>query len=74
MNPLFGLSRFKLGIFGANCDGRLTMSLAPERWEADWDIVAMTKIADDAGLAAVANVICRGRRGGRRKPILITSP
>ena len=50
-NPLFGPNRFKLGIFSANCDGGLTMSLAPERWRAEWDdIVAMSKIADDAGL------------------------
>ncbi|MEA2742682.1 MAG: dimethylsulfone monooxygenase, partial [Acetobacteraceae bacterium] len=50
-NPLFGPNRFKLGIFSANCDGGLTMSLAPERWRADWDdIAAMTRIADDAGL------------------------
>ena len=42
-NPLFGPNRFKLGVFSANCDGGLTMSLAPERWRADWDdIVAMT--------------------------------
>ena len=43
-NPLFGPNRFKLGIFSANCDGGLTMSLAPERWKANWDdIVAMTQ-------------------------------
>jgi len=33
-NPLFGPNRFKLGVFSANCDGGLTMSLAPERWRA----------------------------------------
>jgi hypothetical protein len=33
-NPLFGPNRFKLGVFSANCDGGLTMSLAPERWPA----------------------------------------
>jgi hypothetical protein len=31
-NPLFGPNKFKLGVFSANCDGGLTMSLAPERW------------------------------------------
>ena len=36
-NPLFGPNRFKLGVFSANCDGGLTMSLAPERWGANWD-------------------------------------
>jgi hypothetical protein len=36
-NPLFGRNRFKLGVFSANCDGGLTMSLAPECWRADWE-------------------------------------
>jgi alkanesulfonate monooxygenase SsuD/methylene tetrahydromethanopterin reductase-like flavin-dependent oxidoreductase (luciferase family) len=65
MNPLFGLNRFKLGIFSANCDGGLTMSLAPERWKADWDdIVAMTRIADDAGLEFILPVAkWRGYQG-----------
>jgi hypothetical protein len=56
-NPLFGPNRFKLGVFSANCDGGLTMSLAPERWRADWDdIVAMTRIADDAGMEFILPV------------------
>ena len=56
-NPLFGPNRFKLGVFSANCDGGLTMSLAPERWRADWDdIVAMTQIADEAGLEFILPV------------------
>lgn len=56
-NPLFGPNRFKLGIFSANCDGGLTMSLAPERWKANWDdIVAMTQIADRAGLEFILPV------------------
>jgi alkanesulfonate monooxygenase SsuD/methylene tetrahydromethanopterin reductase-like flavin-dependent oxidoreductase (luciferase family) len=56
-NPLFGPNRFKLGIFSANCDGGLTMSLAPDRWKADWDdIVAMTRIADQAGLEFILPV------------------
>jgi FMNH2-dependent dimethyl sulfone monooxygenase len=64
-NPLFGPNRFKLGIFSANCDGGLTMSLAPERWKADWDdIVAMTRIADDAGLEFILPVAkWRGYQG-----------
>lgn len=64
-NPLFGLNRFKLGIFSANCDGGLTMSLAPERWKADWDdIVAMSRIADDAGLEFILPVAkWRGYQG-----------
>ena len=48
---------FKLGVFSANCDGGLTMSLAPERWRADWDdIVAMTRIADEAGMEFILPV------------------
>jgi dimethylsulfone monooxygenase len=64
-NPLFGPNRFKLGIFSANCDGGLTMSLAPERWRADWDdIVAMTRIADEAGLEFILPVAkWRGYQG-----------
>jgi alkanesulfonate monooxygenase SsuD/methylene tetrahydromethanopterin reductase-like flavin-dependent oxidoreductase (luciferase family) len=64
-NPLFNANRFKLGIFSANCDGGLTMSLAPERWKANWDdIVAMTRIADDAGLEFILPVAkWRGYQG-----------
>ncbi len=64
-HPLFGPNRFKLGIFSANCDGGLTMSLAPERWRANWDdIVAMTRIADDAGLEFILPVAkWRGYQG-----------
>lgn len=64
-HPLFGPNRFKLGIFSANCDGGLTMSLAPERWRANWDdVVAMTKIADEAGLEFILPVAkWRGYQG-----------
>ena len=56
-NPLFGPNRFKLGVFSANCDGGLTMSLAPERWKANWDdIVAMTQLADAAGFEFILPV------------------
>jgi dimethylsulfone monooxygenase len=64
-NPLFGPNRFKLGIFSANCDGGLTMSLAPERWKADWDdIIAMTRAADEAGIEFILPVAkWRGYQG-----------
>jgi alkanesulfonate monooxygenase SsuD/methylene tetrahydromethanopterin reductase-like flavin-dependent oxidoreductase (luciferase family) len=64
-NPLFGPNRFKLGVFSANCDGGLTMSLAPERWRAEWDdIAAMTHIADEAGLEFILPVAkWRGYQG-----------
>ncbi len=64
-NPMFGPNRFKLGVFSANCDGGLTMSLAPERWKADWDdIVAMCQLADEAGLEFILPVAkWRGYQG-----------
>jgi len=64
-NPMFGPNRFKLGVFSANCDGGLTMSLAPERWRANWDeIVAMCQMADDAGMEFILPVAkWRGYQG-----------
>ncbi len=64
-NPMFGPNRFKLGVFSANCDGGLTMSLAPERWRANWDdIVAMCQMADNAGLEFILPVAkWRGYQG-----------
>ncbi len=64
-HPLFGPNRFKLGVFSANCDGGLTMSLAPERWRANWDdIVAMSQLADAAGLEFILPVAkWRGYQG-----------
>lgn len=64
-NPMFGPNRFKLGIFSANCDGGLTMSLAPERWRATWDdIVAMCQLADAAGMEFILPVAkWRGYQG-----------
>ncbi len=64
-NPMFGPNRFKLGVFSANCDGGLTISLAPERWRAEWDdIVAMCRLADAAGLEFILPVAkWRGYQG-----------
>ena len=64
-NPMFGPNRFKLGVFSANCDGGLTMSLAPERWRANWDdIVALCRLADDAGMEFILPVAkWRGYQG-----------
>ena len=64
-NPMFGPNRFKLGVFSANCDGGLTMSLAPERWRANWDdIVAMCQLADTAGMEFILPVAkWRGYQG-----------
>jgi len=64
-NPMFGPNRLKLGIFSANCDGGLTMSLAPDRWKANWDdIAAMCRLADEAGLEFILPVAkWRGYQG-----------
>lgn len=64
-NPLFGPNRFKLGVFSANCDGGLTMSLAPERWPCVWDdLAAMVQLADAAGLEFILPVAkWRGYQG-----------
>jgi alkanesulfonate monooxygenase SsuD/methylene tetrahydromethanopterin reductase-like flavin-dependent oxidoreductase (luciferase family) len=46
-----GPNKFKLGVFAANADGGLTLTTAPERWQARWpDIVRVARIADAAGL------------------------
>jgi dimethylsulfone monooxygenase len=46
---LFDGNRFKLGVFGANCSGGL--SLLKERWAGEWrDNVAVAKLADEAGV------------------------
>jgi len=62
---MLGPNPFKLGVFSANCDGGLTMSLAPDRWPANWDdIVAMCQIADRAGLEFILPVAkWRGYQG-----------
>jgi alkanesulfonate monooxygenase SsuD/methylene tetrahydromethanopterin reductase-like flavin-dependent oxidoreductase (luciferase family) len=64
-NPMFGPNKFKLGVFSANCDGGLTVSMAPERWRANWDdIVAMYQLADDAGMEFILPVAkWRGYQG-----------
>ena len=51
MTTLFGNNSFKLGLFGINCSGGCVLSSAPERWTASWsDIVAVTRLADEAGV------------------------
>ncbi len=51
MNRFFGNNAYKLGLFGANCGGGMTLSSAPERWRAKWDdIVAVYHLADEAGV------------------------
>lgn len=48
---ILNANRFKLGLFGLNCSGGITMTRAPERWEPDWDSsVQAARLADAAGL------------------------
>ncbi len=42
---------FKLGLFGMNCSGGLTMTKAPERWDQSWDNnLKAARLAEEAGL------------------------
>jgi alkanesulfonate monooxygenase SsuD/methylene tetrahydromethanopterin reductase-like flavin-dependent oxidoreductase (luciferase family) len=48
---IYNSNRFKLGLFGMNCRGGLSLTKAPERWDASWDNnVKAAKLADKAGL------------------------
>lgn len=48
---IYGPNRFKLGLFSQNCSGGLTMTKAPEFWDASWENnVAASRLADAAGL------------------------
>lgn len=47
----FGRNRFKLGLFGMNCSGGLTMTKADDRWDQSWENnLTAARLADDAGL------------------------
>ncbi len=49
-----GSNRFKLGLFGMNCSGGLTMTKAPERWDPSWrNNLTAARLADSAGLEFV---------------------
>jgi dimethylsulfone monooxygenase len=44
-------NRLKIGLFGANCFSGRAVTLAPERWTADWaGNLALARMADDAGI------------------------
>ncbi len=48
---IFNRNKFKLGLFGMNCSGGLSLNKAPERWDASWaNNVRAAQLADDAGL------------------------
>ncbi|MEC7489835.1 MAG: LLM class flavin-dependent oxidoreductase [Pseudomonadota bacterium] len=48
---IYGPNRFKVGLFSQNCSGGLTMTRAPEFWDASWENnVVASRLADEAGL------------------------
>ena len=48
---MYGPNKFKLGLFGLNCSGGLTMTKAPEYWDASFENnLTAARLADDAGL------------------------
>jgi alkanesulfonate monooxygenase SsuD/methylene tetrahydromethanopterin reductase-like flavin-dependent oxidoreductase (luciferase family) len=51
MGHFFGRNSFKFGVFGLNCAGGMTLSTAPERWQAHWDeITDVAVLADRSGI------------------------
>jgi alkanesulfonate monooxygenase SsuD/methylene tetrahydromethanopterin reductase-like flavin-dependent oxidoreductase (luciferase family) len=51
---MHGTNKLKLGLFGLNCSGGLTMTKAPERWDPSWhNNLTAAKLADEAGLEFV---------------------
>jgi alkanesulfonate monooxygenase SsuD/methylene tetrahydromethanopterin reductase-like flavin-dependent oxidoreductase (luciferase family) len=51
---LYGTNRLKLGLFGLNCNNGMTMTKAPERWDASWtNNLRATLDAEAAGLEFV---------------------
>jgi FMNH2-dependent dimethyl sulfone monooxygenase len=48
---MFDRNRFKLGLFGLNCSNGMTMTKAPERWEASRENnLEAARLAEQAGL------------------------
>ena len=62
---IYNKNRFKLGLFGMNCLGALSLTRAPERWDASWaNNVAAAQMADEAGLEFLLPIgRWRGYRG-----------
>jgi alkanesulfonate monooxygenase SsuD/methylene tetrahydromethanopterin reductase-like flavin-dependent oxidoreductase (luciferase family) len=51
MTQFFGTNAFKFGLFGINCSGGMAMSVAEDRWKADWqEITEVAKMSDEAGI------------------------
>lgn len=48
---MYGPNKFKLGLFGLNCSGGLTMTKAPECWDASFENnLEAARLSDEAGL------------------------
>jgi len=66
MGQFFGKNPYKLGLFGANCSGGMTLSTAPERWRADWnEIVEVYVLADLAGVEFILPIAKWHGLGGK---------
>lgn len=54
---MFNANAFRLGMFAPNCSGGLTMTKAPERWDASWEHnLELARRADEAGLEFILPV------------------
>ena len=54
---VYSPNRFKIGLFSQNCSGGLTMTRAPEFWDATWENnVKASQLADEAGLEFILPV------------------
>lgn len=48
---------FKLGVFASNCEGGLSFTKVPERWDASWDHnVELAQMAEAAGIECMVPV------------------
>ena len=51
---MYNANRFKLGLFAPNCSNGVTLTKAPERWEASWENnLKAARLAEAAGLEFV---------------------
>jgi dimethylsulfone monooxygenase len=61
-----GGNSFKLGVFAPNCSNGLTMTLAPEAWNASWENnLKAAQLADDMGFEFVLPVARWHGYGGK---------
>jgi FMNH2-dependent dimethyl sulfone monooxygenase len=65
-NPLFNGNRMKLGVFALNVSGGCAMTSAAGRFEPVWsDVLSIARMADDAGIEALAPIARWKGFGGR---------